>query len=449
MNRRLLPFAITLFSLLCANAVPALAQAAKHTSPSRPSAADAPARKQLAADLADYQNSPEDASLRDRVVALAKTINPAPQVPEIAREYFAKATEQMESAASPDEFKAAAALFERAAVQAPWYAAADFSAASAFVRAGDFDDARRKLALYRAAVRPGVDTGNAEELERNIAQQQAAQGFQQALKLFSANPNDENRRQILRQSQAMKPPPEIPEEARQHYVMAGVLAKSAEDEAGHGQRAIEEFKAALLIAPWWGNAYRKLAAAEAAEGHYQDAVASLNFYLLTQPIDARTAQDDIYRFLALEQGAADEEAKRDADEQRRKLLEEQRQKERADFEAGKYTFEGRWYAIPLPNNYFVGGELKPECDYSINQKSGRWDITNSCSRHNWAIEDIQLQTGQIRFRLSGHDPGYPFVMVSVTFALSGDGQALVGEETVYSEANISIGTYPVRWVRRR
>lgn len=449
MTRRLLPFAIMLFSLLCANAVPALAQAAKHTSASRPPAADGAARKQLAAALADYQSSPEDAGLRDRVVALAKSMNPAPQIPEIARESFGKATEQMKTAASPDEFKAAAELFNQAAVQAPWYAAADLSAASAFVQAGDFDGARRNLALYRAAVRPGVDTGNAAVLERSIAQQQAAQGFQLSLKQFGANPNDETRRQIIKQAQVMKPPLEIPEEARQHYVMAGVLAKSAEDDAGHGQRAIEEFKAALLIAPWWGNAYRKLAAAEAAEGHYKDAVASLNFYLLTQPIDARAAQDEIYGFLALEQGAADDEAKRDTEEQRRKLLEEQRQRERADLEAGKYTVDGKWYDTPSPNNYFVGGESKPECDYSISQKSGRWDITNSCSRHDWAIGDIQVQTGQIRFRLSGHDPGYPPVMVSVTFTLSGDGQELVGAETVYNNSNNPVGTYPTRWVRRK
>lgn len=448
MSRRSLPFAFILFLFLCVTSISTRAQTAKHTSPPRPPVTDAATRKQFAASLADYQNSPGDASLRDRVVALAKTMNPAPQFPEIAREYFAKATEQLKAAASPDDFKSAAALFERATEVAPWYAAAEFSAASAFAQAGDFDSALRDLALYRAAVRPGTDTGSAAELERSIDQQRAAQGFQQALKLFTANPTDETRRQILKQALAMKPPPEVPEEARRHYVMAGVLAKSAEDDAAHAQRAIEEFKAALLIAPWWGNAYRKLADAQAAQGQYQDAVSSLNFYLLTQPSDARAAQDDIYRFLALDQGAADEKAKRETELQQRKLLEEQRQKESAGLESGKYTVEGKWYQTSSSNSYFVGGESKPECDYLINQKSGRWDIANSCSRHNWAIDNIQVQTGQIRFRLSGHEPGYPLVMVSVTFALSGDGQVLTGEQTIYNQSNEPIGTYPIHWARR-
>ena len=69
---------------------------------------------------------------------------------------------------------------------------------------------------------------------------------------------------------------------------------------------MEEYKAALLAAPWWADAYKKLAMAQKAAEKYDDAVASLNFYLLTQPADARDAQDEIYKLKALKESAADD-----------------------------------------------------------------------------------------------------------------------------------------------
>jgi tetratricopeptide (TPR) repeat protein len=119
------------------------------------------------------------------------------------------------------------------------------------------------------------------------------------------NPGDNPlREKIIRLAQTMKPGPAIPEKAREHYVMAETFVKTAKDTSGY-ERAIEQYKAALLTAPWWSDAYRKLAIVQKAAARYDDAIASLNAYLLTQPADARDAQDEIYVLKALKQTAAE------------------------------------------------------------------------------------------------------------------------------------------------
>jgi len=144
---------------------------------------------------------------------------------------------------------------------------------------------------------------------------------------LQSNPSDTALRgKIIALAQSMRPAPAIPEEARGHYVMATTFAEKAKSDTERAkdssdlklasagfERAVAEYKAALLAAPWWADAYKKLAIAQKAAQQYDDAVASLNLYLLTQPADARDAQDEIYKLKALKQTAADQKA---ADEER-------------------------------------------------------------------------------------------------------------------------------------
>jgi hypothetical protein len=306
-------------------------QTAKPAAPSHLQAADTAARKQLAACMAEFKNHPDDAVLRDKIIVLALGLKPAPLIPQLARTEFAKAAAQMKTASTADDFKTTATLFEQVAQQAPWYADAYLNAAFAFVKASDYDSADRNLTLYMASVRKGVDTQQANDLRADIEQQQATQEFQQALQKFEASPKDAARQQIIKLAQAMKTPPSIPEEAHGHYIMATAFAekakegaKAAKDDSGlkladdeFGQ-AIGEYKAALLAAPWWADAYKKLAMAQEAANQYDDAIASLNVYLLTQPADARDARDEIYKLKVDKQAAADQKAaeeKRKWDEQ--------------------------------------------------------------------------------------------------------------------------------------
>ena len=70
----------------------------------RQRAADQASRDQLAAYLADFQSHPDDAALRDKIIELAKSLNPAPEIPQRAQDDFAKATAQMAAASSADDF---------------------------------------------------------------------------------------------------------------------------------------------------------------------------------------------------------------------------------------------------------------------------------------------------------------------------------------------------------
>jgi hypothetical protein len=71
--------------------ISAQAQTARPAAPSRQQAADAAARKQLAAYMVDFRKHPDDDQLRGKIIELAKTLKPAPLIPQVARTDFAKA----------------------------------------------------------------------------------------------------------------------------------------------------------------------------------------------------------------------------------------------------------------------------------------------------------------------------------------------------------------------
>ena len=437
------------FLSLCVISVPAPAQTAKHsTPPRRPDVADDASRKQLAAYVAEYQGNPENTALRNKIIELAKSLNPAPEIPQLAQDDFAKATAQMAAATTADAFETVAQLFEQVAVQAPWYADAYFNAATAYAKANKYDSARRNLALYLASMRPGVDNRNTEQLKRDLDRKQALE-FQQVLQQFIANPSDAARLHVIQLAQAMGSTPEIPEEARGHYVMAIVFGNSATDGADY-ERAITEYKAALLAAPWWGDAYKKLAGAQTLAGKYDDAITSLVFYQAVDPADARNTQDEIYRLKALAQKSAEEQTKKVSEDQQRKIKQEQQQKELATADAMKYTVEGRWYPVTAPSGYFAGGESNPECDYVVKQTAKqRWEVKSTCTKSTRSIDEIEVQPRQLSFRLLGRDSDFPFSQVTITLALSNDGQTLEGRAVTYDKSFFAFADHPVRWARRK
>ncbi len=120
--------------------------------------------------------------------------------------------------------------------------------------------------------------------------------FQQALEQLQKGTSDSGQTErVIRLAQELKPTPTIPEEARQHFVEGNFIAKSAKDVAGQ-KLAVESYKEALKIAPWWGDAYYNLAVAQELVDELDDAKSSLRLYILTRPgeREVRDAQDHIY-----------------------------------------------------------------------------------------------------------------------------------------------------------
>jgi hypothetical protein len=461
MNTRSLLSSLLLISLtasIVAQVPPTTKPAAKPAakSPAKPAAgartqisASLAARRQFDAYLLELQSKPDDANLRQKILALAKSMNPEPEISTLAQDSFSRATAQLKAAARPDDFKAAAKLFEQAAAQAPWYADADYFAGTAYARAGDFDGVRRNLELYQAAVRSGVEAGKAQELQRALDRHELDQQLTVAMQKFAADPSDAARAEIIKLVQTAKIQPEVSEQARGHYVTAVALMNAAEDNPTYEQRAITEFNTALLSAPWWAEAYKRLAAAQSAAGQFAGADASLNFYLLTQPADARAIQDEIYSLKVAELKAADEQAKKQVDEQRKMQLQDQQKNTQSAVNSGAFTFEGIWYDASTPKQYFVGGKDEPDCDYVIKKGGGHWSIANNCPHLKRSIDRIETQAGQFSFRLTGHDPGFPYSEVDVTFTLTPDGQKMNGRGTYYDKENFAAGYYSVLWVRRQ
>jgi tetratricopeptide (TPR) repeat protein len=323
MKAKTILLGIMLLSLFCAIAVPARAQTAKPATPARPqaSATTLSPQARLKQYVASLQKTPGNQALREKIIKLALTMKPAPALPQEAQDELAKGNELAKQATGQQALIDALAHFERAALLAPWWPDAYSSLGSMQEKLERIDDARTSLTLYLLAA---PNASDADAVRAKIASFNPEERLRQAVAAVRSSPNDIAARQrVIRIAQAMKTPPTIPEEAREHYVMAQTFVEKATVNTGFAS-AIQEYKAALLAAPWWAEAYKKLALAQKAANQYDDAIASLNLYLLTQPTDARDAQDEIYKLKADKQAAADQEKKRREDEVRRQQEEQER-----------------------------------------------------------------------------------------------------------------------------
>ena len=105
----------------------------------------------LAQSVADLQKTPTDTALREKIITLALEMKPAPAVPEEVKGFMASGSALFTAAKSPEDFKKAAAEFEKATLAAPWLAEAYYNLASAQEKAGFGAEAAESLRLYLLA----------------------------------------------------------------------------------------------------------------------------------------------------------------------------------------------------------------------------------------------------------------------------------------------------------
>lgn len=140
-----------------------------------------------------------------------------------------------------------------------------------------------------------------------IAQANPRGALNQYIAALNSKPEDLSlREQIITLAASLQPPPAIPSEARDHFMKAAALMQLKNPSQADIQTAVKEFRQALLLAPWWGDAYYNLGRALEADGAFDDAIQQLNFYLKTKPsqADAQDAQARIYAIQAEKQSAA-------------------------------------------------------------------------------------------------------------------------------------------------
>lgn len=128
-----------------------------------------------------------------------------------------------------------------------------------------------------------------EVLQHALSQNPQAK-LAELLTHLQKNPYDQKTREALIESYTSQQPlPPIPEEARQLFQQASALMKqsSAPSELG---KPIDLLEKALVIAPWWGNAYYNLSRAWELKGKYDFALEQLNYYLELKPSEADAAE---------------------------------------------------------------------------------------------------------------------------------------------------------------
>ena len=121
-------------------------------------------REQLKQMVEQLQKTPSDTTLREKVIALAATLKPAPAVPEDARRAFIRGNTAFAAAKDPAGFSRAIERFEEASALAPWWADPYFNLAKACEGTQDFDCALRALKYYRATAKTEADKRQAQDL---------------------------------------------------------------------------------------------------------------------------------------------------------------------------------------------------------------------------------------------------------------------------------------------
>ena|SRR6266850_957077 len=152
----------------------------------------------------------------------------------------------------------------------------------------------------------------------NIYAQSPREPLQTAVAAYRKNASRENVLKVIEIYKQLEPPPAVPEEAREPFVMANTMVKKSSD-ATVAAKAVELFTKALAISPWWADAYFNRAIARETAGQFSEAIDDLKLYLEFKLTDAerREAQDKIYSLkaeLELKNAAAEKAEKAAATE---------------------------------------------------------------------------------------------------------------------------------------
>ena len=117
----------------------------------------------------------------------------------------------------------------------------------------------------------------------------------QCMAELQASPDDQAlREKIVKLAARASPAAEIPAAARDHYARARKLFAAAETINDVG-KAIDQYQAALRIAPWWPEANKDLGLALETAQRHEEALTALGLYLAAEPSgrDARAVEDEI------------------------------------------------------------------------------------------------------------------------------------------------------------
>jgi len=231
--------------------------------------------------------------------------------------------------------------------------------------------------------------------------------FNQYISDLQKNPEDNAlREKIIKFAKEAKEPLVMPEEARQHFMMAKTYLRKAKNEVGY-KLAIDEYKQGLLLAPWLPEAYNNLGVLYEMVGNYDEAVSSLKLYLLTDPVDAEKARDKIIEIEATKKLASAEATHQKAQEE----------------ETKSKTVEGEWYSVG------PSGQPQTTSIMKISKQNGEWVLDDGLPKNSFYTSHVIITNTSVSFDQDTYE--YPELNhVHIDVRLSEDGTRLTGTYTL-------------------
>jgi tetratricopeptide (TPR) repeat protein len=107
--------------------------------------------------ISELQNSPDNQSLREKIINLALTLDPQPTIPDEVATCEGAAEYAFKNAKTEADYTDAAKEYEKALLAAPWLAADYFNCGVAYEKGGNLDGAIRNFNYYLMAAPDAPD----------------------------------------------------------------------------------------------------------------------------------------------------------------------------------------------------------------------------------------------------------------------------------------------------
>lgn len=120
-------------------------------------------REQLNQMVNQLRAHPTDTALREKIIELARSIKPAPTVPEEARKAFVRGNSAFADAKNTEEFERAITLYRDASTHAPWWGDVYFNLAKALEQRQHYGEAVTCLKLYLLAAPSAPDARKVQD----------------------------------------------------------------------------------------------------------------------------------------------------------------------------------------------------------------------------------------------------------------------------------------------
>jgi tetratricopeptide (TPR) repeat protein len=165
MNEESIMVSITRSLLICIMLLSLMLPGFSAASSKKSGASSGASQDTLKQQVDELKKNPSDHALREKIIKLALSMKPAPEVPEAAERSVVRGTSHFQKATDGNGYKKAIAEFDAAANAAPWFALAYYNLGVAQEKAGLYAEAIQSLKFYLMAQ---PDAKNARDVKNKI-----------------------------------------------------------------------------------------------------------------------------------------------------------------------------------------------------------------------------------------------------------------------------------------